>query len=395
MANAFHPAASSIEAPPGARPIGIVLNGVTGRMGTNQHLVRSILAIREQGGVDAGAGEVLWPEPVLVGRDERKLRALADAHGLERWSTDLDDALADPSCQIYFDAQVTNRRDAAVRAAIAAGKHVYCEKPITENLAAALELATLADAAGIKHGVVQDKLFLPGLRTLKRVLDSGTLGRVLSVRGEFGYWVFPGPDPAPQRPSWNYRAADGGGIVSDMFAHWRYVLDELFAPVRGVFALGAVHLPVRHDEQGEPYDATAEDGAYAIFELEGGVIAQVNSSWCVRVDRDELFELQVDGTEGSAVAGLRECRVQPAAATPRAIWNPDLADPIDHRAAWLDVPGGEDDNAFKVQWERFLRYVALDEPFPWDFRAAARGVQLSELGMRSWRERRWVEVPEL
>jgi predicted dehydrogenase len=396
VANAFPPTAQVTgEAPPGARPIGIVLNGVTGRMGTNQHLVRSILAIREQGGVPAGAGEVLWPEPVLVGRDERKLRALAETHGLERWSTDLDDALADPSCEVYFDSQATSRREAAVRAAIAAGKHVYCEKPITEDLAAALELARLADAAGIKHGVVQDKLFLPGLRTLKRVLDSGTLGRVLSVRGEFGYWVFPGPDPAPQRPSWNYRAEDGGGIVSDMFAHWRYVLDELFAPVRGVFALGAIHLPVRHDERGEPYDATAEDGAYAIFELAGGVIAQLNSSWCVRVDRDELFELQVDGTEGSAVAGLRECRVQPAAATPRAVWNPDLADPVDHRAAWLHVPGGEHDNAFKVQWERFLRYVVLDEPFPWDFRAAARGVQLAELGLQSWRERRWVEVPEL
>ncbi|HWM10428.1 MAG TPA: Gfo/Idh/MocA family oxidoreductase, partial [Solirubrobacteraceae bacterium] len=232
-------------------------------------------------------------------------------------------------------------------------------------------------------------------RTLKRVLDSGQLGRVLAVRGEFGYWVFPGPDPAPQRPSWNYRAEDGGGIVADMFSHWRYVLDELFGSVRGVYALGATHLPIRHDERGEPYDATAEDAAYAIFELEDGVIAQLNSSWCVRVDRGELFELQVDGTEGSAVAGLRECRIQPGTATPRAIWNPDLADPIDHRAGWLPVPAAGDDNAFKVQWERFLRHVALDEPFPWDFRAAARGVQLSEVGLRSWRERRFLEVPPL
>jgi predicted dehydrogenase len=368
------------------------MNGVTGRMGTNQHLVRSILAIREQGGVETPSGRTIWPEPVLVGRDEAKLRALAEPHGLP-FTTDLDAALADTD--VYFDAQVTSRREDAVRRAIAAGRHVYCEKPITEDLESALALARLAQEAGIKHGVVQDKLFLPGLLTLKAVLDSGALGRVLSVRGEFGYWVFPGPEPEPQRPSWNYRAEDGGGIVSDMFAHWRYVLDHLFGSVRGVYALGATHLPVRHDEQGRAYDATAEDAAYAIFELEDGVIAQLNSSWCVRVDRDELFELQVDGTEGSAVAGLRECRVQPGASTPRAVWNPDLPDPIDHRAGWERIPPEADENAFKFQWERYLRHVADDEPFPWDFRAAARGVQLSELGMRSWRERRFLEVPPL
>jgi predicted dehydrogenase len=392
MANAFH---AVVDAPAGARTVGIVMNGVTGRMGTNQHLVRSIAAIRSQGGVPAASGEVLWPEPLLVGRDERKLRALAEAHGVQGYTTDLTSALADPDYEVYFDAQVTSRREPAVTAAIEAGKHVYCEKPITETLDSALRLATAADEAGVKHGVVQDKLFLPGIRTLKRVLDSGALGRILSVRGEFGYWVFPGPDPEPQRPSWNYRAQDGGGIIADMFSHWRYVLDELFGDVRGVFALGATHVPVRYDENREPYDATADDAAYATFELEGGVIAQLNSSWCVRVDRDELFELQVDGTDGTAVAGLRTCRIQPAAATPRSIWNPDLADPVDHRAAWLPVPGEEPDNAFKVQWERFLRHVSLDEPFPWDFRAAARGVQLAELGLQSWRERRWIEVPPL
>jgi predicted dehydrogenase len=380
---------------PEVRRVGVVMNGVTGRMGTNQHLVRSIVAIRAQGGVPAGPGRVLWPEPLLVGRDERKLATLAAEHGLDAYTTDLAAALSDPAYEIYFDAQVTSRRPDGVRAAMAAGRHVYGEKPIAEDLDTALELARLAEEAGVKHGVVQDKLFLPGLRTLKRLLDAKALGRVLSVRGEFGYWVFPGPDPAPQRPSWNYRAQDGGGIVADMFSHWRYVLDELFGPVRGVFALGATHLPVRFDEAGEPYDATAEDAAYATFALDGGVVAQLNSSWCVRVDRDELFELQVDGTDGTAVAGLRECRLQPAAATPRSTWNPDLPDPVDHRAAWLPVPGEAPDNAFKVQWERFLRHVALDEPFPWDFRAAARGVQLAELGLRSWREGRFLDVPEL
>jgi predicted dehydrogenase len=394
VANVFQDAKAAQAGGAQQRRIGIVMNGVTGRMGTNQHLIRSILAIRDHGGVAVDPGTTLWPEPLLVGRDERKLRALAEPHGLA-YTTDLDGALADDGYEVYFDAQVTSRREDAVRAAIAAGRHVYCEKPITEDLESALALARLADEAGIKHGVVQDKLFLPGIRTLKRVLDSGALGRVLAVRGEFGYWVFPGPDPAPQRPSWNYRAEDGGGIVADMFSHWRYVLDELFGAVTGVYALGATHIPVRYDEQGEPYDATADDAAYATFELAGGVIAQLNSSWCVRVDRGELFELQVDGTEGSAVAGLRECRIQPGAATPRSIWNPDLPDPIEHRAAWLPVPATDTDNAFKVQWEKFLRHVALDEPFPWDFRAGARGVQLAELGLRSWREKRFLEVPPL
>jgi predicted dehydrogenase len=380
----------------GVRTVGIVMNGVTGRMGMNQHLIRSILAIRAQGGIAVTPDLVIWPEPVLVGRSERKLAALAAEHGVERWSTDLDAALADPSCEIYFDAQLTSVREGAVRAAIAAGKHVYSEKPLTEDVASSLALARAARDAGVKTGVVQDKLFLPGLVKLKRLVDSGFFGRILSVRGEFGYWVFPGPDPRPQRPSWNYRAQDGGGILSDMFPHWRYVLDETFGPVRSVLAQGATHIPQRYDEQGEPYEATAEDAAYAIFELEGGITVQMNSSWCVRVHRDELFELQVDGTEGSAVAGLRDCAAQPGVATPKSVWNPDLPDPVAHRAGWLEVPATDPyDNGFKAQWELFLRHVVLDEPFGWDFVEAAKGVQLAELGMQSWRERRWIDVPEL
>jgi predicted dehydrogenase len=393
VANAFQ----ALGAPEGSgvRRIGIAMNGVTGRMGTNQHLIRSILAIREQGGIAVGR-ELIWPEPMLVGRDEGKLARLAAAHGLERYTTDLDAALDDPAVEVYFDAQVTPRRPAAIRRAIAAGHHVYCEKPVTETLAEGLELARLARAAGVKNGVVQDKLFLPGLLKLRELIDTGFFGRILSVRGEFGYWVFPGPVPKPQRPSWNYRKEDGGGILVDMFPHWRYVLDNLFGPVRSVSALGAIHVPTRVDEDGNPYEVTAEDAVYATFEIDGGPVVQVNSSWCVRVDRDELFELQVDGTEGSAVAGLRECRIQPAAATPQPVWNPDIPSPIDHRALWQRVPDrGEHDNGFKVQWEKFLRHVAFGDPFPWDFLEAAKGIQLAELGLQSWRERRTVPVPEL
>lgn len=375
--------------------IGIVMNGVTGRMGTNQHLVRSILAIREQGGVRGPKGTIV-PEPILVGRNADKLGRLANAHGVERYTTDLAEALAMPDAPIYFDALATTHRATAVRQAIAAGKHVYCEKPIAEDVATALDLARAAKAAGIKNGVVQDKLFLPGLMKLDRLVKSGFFGRILSVRGEFGYWVFEGDWQPAQRPSWNYRMADGGGIMLDMFAHWEYVLSNLFGPVRALTALGATHIPERVDEAGEVYRADADDAAYAIFELEGGIVAQMNSSWAVRVYRDDLLVLQVDGTHGSAVAGLREVKIQHRNATPKPVWNPDVPNPIDFREGWTTVPTNDTyDNAFKVQWVRYLRHVVWDEPFPWDFMAAARGVQLAELGLRAWRDRAWVRVEEL
>jgi len=378
------------------RPIGIIMNGVTGRMGTNQHLVRSIVAIRQAGGIPLANGDILMPDPILVGRNEHKLRALAEAHGISRWSVDLDACLANPADTIYFDAQTTLRRAESIRAAIAAGKHIYCEKPSAETLEDALDLARRATAAGVKHGVVQDKLFLPGLLKLKRLIDGGFFGRILSVRGEFGYWVFEGDWQPAQRPSWNYRKEEGGGIIVDMLCHWRYVLDNLFGAVRAVQCLGAIHVPERVDEQGQRYAATADDAAYATFELDGGIIAQINSSWCVRVYRDELFVLQVDGTHGSAVAGLRECRVQSRATTPRPTWNPDIPNPIDFRAGWQEVPDNATfDNAFRVQWEMFLRYVAGEGSFRWGLLEGAKGVQLAELGLQSWRERRWLDVPDL
>ncbi|MGH9246450.1 MAG: Gfo/Idh/MocA family protein [Acidimicrobiales bacterium] len=374
----------------------IAMNGVTGRMGTNQHLVRSILAIRAHGGVDLRRGDRIWPEPVLVGRDEGKLRHLAKEHGLDRWSVDLDETLADPGVHVYFDAQATSRRAGAVRKALEAGKDIYCEKPLAENAATALELARQARRVGAKNGIVQDKLFLPGLRKLRRVIDSGFFGRILSVRCAFGYWVFEGFVEPAQRPSWNYRKEDGGGIVLDMFPHWQYILENLFAPVRSLVCHATTHVPERVDENGRTYEATADDAAYAVLELHDGIVALIDSSWTTRVRRDDLVVFQVDGTDGSAVVGLRDCWVQHRSNTPRLSWNPDLPNPTEFRANWLEVPAAEDDdNAFKVQWERYLRHVVVDEPFPWDFLAGARGVQLAELALRSGEERRWVDVPEL
>ncbi|OXL83918.1 oxidoreductase [Paenibacillus sp. SSG-1] len=378
------------------RNIGIIMNGVTGRMGTNQHLIRSILAIRKQGGVALPDGDVIMPDPILVGRQESKLQALAAAHGVERWSTDLEACLADPYYEIYFDSQTTVRRAESIKQAIAAGKHIYCEKPTAVDFEGALELARIAAEAGVRNGVVQDKLFLPGLLKLKRLNDSGFFGRILSVRMEFGYWVFEGDWQQGQRPSWNYRKEDGGGIIVDMFAHWRYVLENLFGEVKAVSCLAATHIPKRLDEQGVPYECTADDAAYAIFELEGGIIVQANSSWAVRVDRDDLLTVTVDGTEGSAVAGLRDCKTQHRVNTPKPVWNPDIPNPFQFRDLWVEVPDNASyDNAFKVQWELFLKHVVIGTPFPWDLLEGAKGTQLADLSLQSWQERRWIDVPKL
>jgi predicted dehydrogenase len=381
------------------RRIGIVMHGVTGRMGTNQHLVRSILAIRKAGGVRLKDGTRLMPDPLLVGRNAAKVEALAREHHVERWSTDLDSCLSNGNYSVFFDAASTQLRPKLLKKAIAAGKHVYCEKPVATTLAEALSLVAAARKARIKHGVVQDKLWLPGLLKLAKLRDEGFFGRILSVRGEFGYWVFEGDrghgQPAAQRPSWNYRRKDGGGIILDMLCHWRYVLDNLFGEVKAVSCLGATHIPHRWDEDGRKYKATADDAAYATFQLAGGVIAHFNSSWTVRVRRDDLLTLQVDGTKGSAVAGLRRCVFQDYKSTPKPVWNPDIPQPIDFYAGWEEVKGDDYDNAFKVEWELFLRHVAGECAFRWNLLEGAKGVQLAELGLKSWRQRKWLDVPRL
>jgi predicted dehydrogenase len=372
------------------------MNGVTGRMGTNQHLIRSIDAIIKQGGVQVNDSERIMPDVVLVGRNEVKLKALVERTSISKWTIDLESVLKDASYSIYFDAQTTGRRADAVEKAVAAGKHIYCEKPIATSTQQALDLFALCQKKGVKNGVVQDKLWLPGLLKLKRLIENDFFGKILSVRGDFGYWVFEGHSVPAQRPSWNYRKEDDGGIIVDMLCHWRYVLDHLFGNVKGVFCLGATHIPERIDEQGTPYDCTADDAAYAIFELEGGVIAQFNSSWTTRVRRDDLLTLHVDGTKGSAVAGLRECWTQSYGNTPKPVWNPDIPNPIDFHSGWSKMPEQENfDNAFKVQWELFLKHVVLNTPFPWTLHEGAKGVQLAEKGIESWEKKTWITIPEL
>ncbi|MDB5537241.1 MAG: Gfo/Idh/MocA family oxidoreductase [Devosia sp.] len=376
--------------------LGLIMHGVTGRMGYNQHLVRSILAIRDQGGIALANGDRLVIDPIIVGRDGDKIERLAKKHNIARWGTDIDAALANPEDTVFFDAGTTLMRASLLERALDAGKHVYCEKPISDDLDVAVALAKKARSSGLKHGVVQDKLFLPGLLKIKMLADSGFFGKILSVRGEFGYWVFEGDWQASQRPSWNYRKGDGGGIILDMLCHWRYVLDNLFGEVKAVSCLGATHIPERVDEKGNRFKADTDDAAYATFELEGGVIAQINSSWTTRVRRDDLVTFHVDGTHGSAVAGLHKCWTQHRVNTPKPVWNPDQPQTMNFFADWEEVPDNwPAQNGFKAQWEKFLKHIAEDAPWPYGLEAGAKGVQLAELGLKSWAERRWLDVPKL
>lgn len=376
--------------------LGIIMNGVTGRMGMNQHLIRSILAIRDQGGVVLSNGDRVMPDPILVGRNADKIRRLAELHKVERWTTDLDAALANKDDQIFFDAASTQLRCDLLRKAIAAGKHVYCEKPIAENLQDALAIAKTAEQAGVKNGAVQDKLWLPGLLKLQQLNESGFFGRILSVDLDFGYWVFEGDWVPAQRPSWNYRKEDGGGMILDMMCHWRYVIDNLFGAPTSLTCLGKTHIPQRWDENGQPYKATADDACYATVELDNGAVVHIKSSWNTRVRRDDLVTFHVDGTEGSAVAGLTDCYIQPRQATPKPVWNPDQKQTLDFFGDWQQVPEREPtDNAFKRQWEMFIRHVVEDAPYRWTLREAAKGVQFAELALQSSAERRWLDVPAL
>jgi predicted dehydrogenase len=380
--------------------LGIIMHGVTGRMGMNQHLIRSIVAIRNQGGVTLSNGDKVMPDPILIGRNAEKIEALAKANGITRFGTDLDKALANKDDTVFFDAGTTQMRPTLLAKAIQAGKHVYCEKPIATNLNEAVEIARLAEKSGVKHGAVQDKLFLPGLRKLDMLRKAGFFGKMLSVRIEFGYWVFEGDLQPIQRPSWNYRKEDGGGIILDMVCHWRYVLDNLFGEVQSVSCLGATHIPKRWDEANKPYECTADDAAYATFELKGHqgehVVAQVNSSWTTRVNREDLVTFHVDGTHGSAVAGLQACKAQSRVNTPRPVWNPDVKQTMTFTDQWQEVPDTQFyDNGFKIQWEHFIRHIVENEPYRWTLPEGTKGVQLVEAALQSWQERRWVDVAPL
>ncbi len=376
------------------RTIGIIVHGATGRIGSTQHLANALIPIIDEGGLALG-DDRLVPRLLLVGRDADRLAAVARAHKLTDWTTDIDAALADPAYAIFFDAAATQQRAAVLEQAIGAGKHVYCEKPVAPTAAQARALLRQAQTRGCKHGVVEDKLHLPGLQKLAALTTRGDLGRIVSFQLEFGWWVFDGTEQRCQRPSWNYRA-DGGGIFLDMYPHWRYVIETLIGRVARVASSAWTATPERVDERGERYRVMVEDSAATLVEAEGGIFGTIASSWATRVRRDDLLTLQVDGTKGSAVAGLHRCHVQSAAATP-AIAHFSVMQDIgaDYRQGWSQAPplSCYPKNPYRVGWEAFLRHVAADAPMACDFSAGIRDVAFAEACRRSVQEHRWVEMP--
>lgn len=373
--------------------IGIIVNGAAGRIGSTQHLANALVPIAAEGGL-ALDGDRLMPRLLLIGRDADRLAAVARAHGVADWSTDLDAALSDPAYAIFFDAAATQQRVAVLEKAIAAGKHVYTEKPVAPNAAQGLALLEKAKARGLKHGAVEDKVHLPGLAKLAALTQSGALGRIVGFRLEFGWWVFDGIDRPCQRPSWNYRAG-GGGLILDMYPHWRYILETIVGRIARVASRSWVATPERVDEQGERYTVAVEDAAATLVELADGAVGTILSSWATRVRRDDLLTLQVDGTKGSAVAGLHRCHVQSMAQTPTIAHFSVMKDiGADYRDGWIDAPPLPSyTNPYRVGWERFLRHVAGDAPMPSDFAAGIRDVTFAEACHRSMRERTWIEMP--
>src|SRR5215475_14360866 len=377
------------------RRIGIILNGATGRMGTTQH-VPNLLAIAAEGGLKLRNGDRLVPDLLIVGRDPNRLAALAAAHGGLRWTTNLTEALHAPD-DIFMDCAATGDRSLRVRRAIAAGKHIHIEKPTASTVDEAMELARLAHRAGVKHGVIQDKLFLPGFAKLLFVKNAGFFGRILSIKIDAGSWIFDGATQECQRPSWNYKRGEGGGLALDMMAHWRYMVDRLAAPVIGVSAVMSTAIPKRMDENGRLYEVDVEDTSHALLKLAGGAVGVITNSWATRVRRDDTMVVQIDGTGGSAVAGRFRCHTQSAAETPEAFTAAARPGGVDLMAPWREqAPGPEANKSpFRHCWEDFLRHFAEDAPYLPTLVEGAKAVQLADLAYRSMAEQRWMAVPEL
>jgi len=377
------------------KTIGIILNGATGRICSTQHLANALAPIRDEGGLPAGADRIM-PRLMLAGRNGDKLAALAKSYGAE-WTTDLDTALGDPAFSVFFEAAATHQREASLKRAIDAGKNIYSEKPVALSVEHGLALAKAADAKGLKHGAVEDKLYLPGLQKLSKLAASDFFGRVVGFRIEFGWWVFDGTEVPCQRPSWNYRKKDGGGLILDMYPHWRYVIENMLGPIRRVVTSMSTAIPERIDEGGARYDVDVEDNATTLIELESGATGTILSSWATRVRRDDLLTVQIDGTKASAIAGLHRCWTTTNAQTPRTAHFNIVTDMnIDYRANWHAVEAeGPYKNPYRIGWENFLPHVALGAQMKATLAAGVRDVQFAEACYQSMKDGKWISVARL
>ena len=377
------------------KTLGIILHGVTGRMGTNQHLIRSIKSIQNEGGIKLSDGNFLNLDVILSGRDKDKLSNLSKKHQISKWTTDLDKILQDSSYQVFFDSASTKMRAENITKAIKYNKHIYCEKPSAEKFQEAYDLFLLAEKKFVRHGVVQDKLFLPGLIKLKKLIQQNFFGKILSVKIDFGYWVFTGKDEnqPSQRPSWNYRKEEGGSIIIDMMCHWQYIITHLFGEIEDFVCMGKNHISTRYDNNAKSYHANADDACYAIVNLKNGILVQINSDWCTRVRKDDLVTFKVDGELGSALATLSQCYLQPLDKTPRPIWNPDEKQKHNFFNDWELVFENETyENAFKTQWILFLKHIAEGSPWDYGLEKGAEAVRFAELALKSWKEKKWINL---
>ncbi len=376
--------------------LGIIMHGATSRIGTTQHLMNSLVPIIAEGGLPLANGDRLMPDPILLGRTPEKMAALAARFGIKRWSTDIDACLADKNDALFFECAYGGNRVELARRAIAAGKHIYLEKPVAESMAEVLALRETAEAAGVSHAVMQDKIHLPGLAKLKTLLDMGYFGKIHGMRLEFGWWVFDGEHIPAQRTSWNYKKALGGGLVLDMFPHWRYVIEHLFGRPTAVTARINTAQPKRWDEQHQPYDVDVEDEVRAIVEFENGVVGEVFSSWATRIRRDDMLVVSVDGDKASAHATLHDCFVQTIGTTPKPVFPVQAPQTADFFSQWQKAPELMPfKNSYRQAWELFLRHLAEGTPNTASLLQAARGLQLIEACYESHRGRRWVEMPAL
>jgi predicted dehydrogenase len=377
------------------KDIGIIVNGATGRIASTQHLANALLPIRAEGGLAIGSGRIM-PRLLLSGRDEKRLATLARGNEIDCWTTNLDAALSDPGFSIFFDAAATVQRVPTLTKAIAAGKHIYSEKPVSLSVSEGMSLLAAVRARGLKHGAVEDKIFLPGLQKLAQLAGKKFFGRITGFRLEFGWWVFDGFERKSQRPSWNYRQSGGGGLTMDMYPHWRYVIESILGAIRRIVAASATAVPQRADESGARYDVDVDDTSVTLVELDNGTIGTILCSWATRVRRDDVLTFQIDGTGGSAIAGVHRCWAQSASDTPeiRHI-NPMVDIAFDYRRDWKEVSEPVDrTNPYRIGWERFLRHIVAGEPLASDLSAGIRDVKLVEACNRSAAEGRWITLDD-
>ena len=294
-----------------------------------------------------------------------------------------------PSFPILFDAAATKQRVSTLTKAIAAGKHIYSEKPVALSVADGMALLTAARARNLKHGAVEDKIFLPGLQKLSAARRAEILRPRHRLSPRFrlvGVRRIRAQKPAAklELPAKRCRRSHHGYVSALALRRSK----AFSARSVGLWHATATAIPQRADESGTRYDVDVDDTSLTLAELENGAVGTIACSWATRVRRDDLLTFQIDGTSGSAVAGLHRCWAQSAGDTPEVRHiNPMVDIGFDYRRDWKEVPGlAAYANPYRVGWDRFLKHIVTGEPLASDLSAGIRDVQTGG-GLLSQRRR--------